>query len=310
MYRYILKRLLAAIPLTIIISLAAFFLISLSPVDPAESVLRATGIPSPTQEMIEAERVALGLDQPFFTRYFSWLGDVLHLDFGTSYVFHAPVKDLMIPAFMNTLRLALVTAFFVIVISILLGVICAVTEGTFVDKGLRMVMVAVSAMPSYWVAILLMLLLTVKYALLPTSGMEGARSYVLPVTTLSLHYLGFYFRLIRTSMIKNKVEGYVVYERACGLPEPIVTKHILMNSMQTAVSAFCMAIPALLAGTVVIENIFSWPGIGKLCVGAILQRDIPLVQAYILMISVAFVFFNLLSDVINAMMNPRLREVG
>lgn len=149
---------------------------------------------------------------------------------------------------------------------------------------------------------------SVKLDLLPTSGMDSYRSYILPVIVITVSYTGIYFRTVRSSMLSNMNEDYVLYARASGLSEKKVTLHILRNSLQVAVSIFCMAIPIVLGSTVVIENVFAWPGLGRLSVKSILSRDFPIIQAYVLMLAVTFVLFNTLSDIINAAMNPRLRK--
>ena len=163
-------------------------------------------------------------------------------------------------------------------------------------------------MPSFWVGILLMWLLSVKFNLFPTSGMEKASSVVLPAVTLSLTYISTYVRLIRNNMIKNKKENYVLYARVRGLKESTIIKHVFKNSLQTSITALGMSIPKLIAGTVVVENIFAWPGIGRLCVSAIYNRDYPVIQAYILIMAVLFVVCNLLVDVISALLDPRMRR--
>ncbi len=296
------------LPMLLIISILAFFMLNLSPVDPAEAALRAKGSPVITDEMIQQERIALGLDKPLHIQYISWLGNCFHLDFGISYTRSKPVAELILPAFINTLKLAAAGSVSVILFSVLLGVLCAVFEGTAADRVIRTFAIGIGAVPSYWVGIILILLVSVRMNLLPTSGMGSGANYVLPVAVLTISHLGFYFRLIRNSMIQNKQENYVVYERASGLPERVVIRHILKNSMQTAVSAFCMAVSGMVAGTVLVENIFAWPGMGRLCVSSILNHDYPVIQAYILIIAVVFVLFNLISDIINAAMNPKLRE--
>jgi nickel transport system permease protein len=164
-------------------------------------------------------------------------------------------------------------------------------------------------MPAYWIGTLLMWALAVKLDILPTSGKNEMVSFILPAFVLSLNYFGYYSRLVRSEMIYNTNEDYVLYGRSCGLPERVLTKHVLRNSLQTAVSAFCLAIPGLLAGTVVVENVFAWPGIGRLCVAAIFSHDIPIIQAYVLILASCFVGFNLLADIINAILNPKLRTV-
>lgn len=165
-----------------------------------------------------------------------------------------------------------------------------------------------TAIPSYWLASMMIWYFSVKLDLLPTSGMDSYQSYILPVTVITISYAGIYFRTVRSSMLSNKNEDYVLYARASGLSEHKVTLHILRNSLQVAVSIFCMAIPIILGSTVVIENVFAWPGLGRLSVKSILSRDFPVIQAYVLILAVAFVLFNTLCDILNAAMNPKLRK--
>ncbi|WP_145151534.1 nickel/cobalt ABC transporter permease [Paenibacillus xylanexedens] len=305
---YIVKRILLAIPLLIIISFITFVLINLSPLDPAVVVLQAQEVPQITDELIAQTNEALGFDQPFMIQYANWIMAVLQLDFGNSYVSGEPVWTLMGPAFLNTLELTLVSSVFIIALSILLGVICAMREGKLLDRSVRGVSFFLTAMPSYWLAAIMIWYFSVKLDLLPTSGMDSYRSYILPVIVITVSYTGIYFRTVRSSMLSNMNEDYVLYARASGLSEKKVTLHILRNSLQVAVSIFCMAIPIVLGSTVVIENVFAWPGLGRLSVKSILSRDFPIIQAYVLMLAVTFVLFNTISDIINAAMNPRLRK--
>ncbi|MGG0412602.1 nickel/cobalt ABC transporter permease [Peribacillus simplex] len=305
---YIIKRLFISIPLLLVISFLTFILINLSPLDPAEVVLQAQGVPTITDELIAQTKEELGMDKPFIIRYFDWVIAYLQLDFGISYVTGKPVWSLIGPAFLNTFKLTLVSSVVIIVLSILLGVICAMKEGKITDKSVRGFSFFLTAMPSYWLATLMIWYFSVKLDLLPTSGMESYKSYILPVIVIAVSYAGIYFRVVRSSMLSNLNEDYVLYGRACGLTERKVTMHILRNSLQVAISIFCMAIPIILGSTVVIENVFAWPGLGSLSVRAILGRDFPIIQAYVLILAVAFVLFNTISDIINAVMNPKLRN--
>ncbi|WP_440604187.1 nickel/cobalt ABC transporter permease [Bacillus sp. GB_SG_008] len=305
---YIIKRLLISIPLLLIISFLTFVLVNLSPLDPAEVVLQAQGVPKITDELIVQTKEELGLDKPFIIRYFEWVIACLQLDFGNSYVTGKPVWSLIGPAFLNTLKLTLVSSVVIIILSILLGVICALKEGKILDKSVRGFSFFLTAMPSYWLASLMIWYFSVKLDLLPTSGMDSYKSYILPVIVIAISYAGIYFRVVRSSMLSNLNEDYVLYGRACGVTERKITMHILRNSLQVAISIFCMAIPIILGSTVVIENVFAWPGLGSLSVRAILSRDFPIIQAYVLILAVAFVLFNTISDIINAVMNPRLRK--
>lgn len=305
---FIVKRILLAIPLLLIISFLTFVLINLSPLDPAVVVLQAQEVPQITDELIAQTKAELGMDQPFLIQYWNWLMACLQLDFGESYVTGNSVWSMIGPAFVNTLKLTLISSVFIILFSILLGVICAMREGKIMDKSVRGFSFLLTAIPSYWLAAMLIWYFSVKLDLLPTSGMDSAESYILPVIVITVSYVGIYFRSVRSSMLNNLNEDYVLYARASGIPERKVTMHILRNSLQVSVSIFCMAIPIVLGSTVVIENVFAWPGLGRLSVRSILSRDFPIIQAYVLILAVTFVLFNTLSDIVNAALNPKLRK--
>ncbi|WP_338533624.1 ABC transporter permease [Paenibacillus peoriae] len=305
---YMIKRILLALPLLLIISFLTFVLINLSPLDPAVVVLQAQDVPKITDELIEQTKAELGMDKPFMVQYLNWLSACLQLDFGDSYVTGKPVWSLIGPAFQNTLKLTLISSVFIILFSVILGVICAVREGTLIDKSVRGFSFFLTSLPSYWLAAIMIWYFSVKLNWLPTSGMNSYKSYILPVVVITVSYAGIYFRNVRSSMLSNLNEDYVLYGRACGLTEKKVTMHILRNSLQVSISIFCMAIPIILGSTVVIENVFAWPGLGRLTVKSILNRDFPIIQAYVLILAVTFVLFNTISDIINAVMNPRLRK--
>lgn len=305
---YIIRRILISVPLLLTISFLTFVLINLSPLDPAEVVLQAQGVPQITEELLEQTKEEFGMDKPFILRYFDWLIASLQLDFGDSYINGKPVWSLIGPAFLNTFKLTLVSSVAIIFMSILLGVNCALKEGKMIDKSVRGVSFFLTAMPSYWLASIMIWYVSVKLDLLPTSGMESYKSYILPVIVITINYAGIYFRNVRTSMLNNLNEDYVLYGRASGLSEIKITMHILRNSLQVAISIFGMSIPIIMGSTVVIENVFAWPGLGNLSVKAILSRDFPIIQAYVLILAAAFVLFNTISDIINVAMNPKLRN--
>ncbi len=305
---FIMKRLFITIPLLLVISFFTFLLMNLSPLDQAEVVLQAQGVPNISDELIAQTKVELGMDKPFIIRYFDWILSCLQLDFGNSYVTGKSVWSIIGPAFLNTFKLTFVSSVAIIMMSIFLGVICAMNEGRLLDKSVRGFSFFLTAMPSYWLASLVIWYFSVKLDLLPTSGMESYKSYILPVVVITISYAGIYFRMVRSSMLSNLYEDYVLYGRACGLKERIIIKHILRNSLQVAISIFCMAIPIILGSTVVIENVFAWPGLGSLSIKSILSRDLPVIQAYVLILAVAFVLFNTISDIVNAGMNPKLRN--
>ena len=304
---YILKRLATVIPILIGISFLSFALISLSPSNPAEVALRVNEI-VPTEEAVRAMEEQLGTNKPYIERYVTWLTDSLQGDFGNSYVNNKPVATLIGQAIPNTIKLAFVALLITIVFSVLVGILCAVYEGSFGDKLARALVFVGTAMPSFWVGLLLIWIFSVKLNLFPTSGMERPSSIVLPAITLALSYISTYVRLIRNNMVQNKHENYVYYARIRGLKETTIIKHIFKNSLQSSLTALGMSIPKLIAGTVMVENIFAWPGVGRVCVDAIFNRDFPVIQAYILLMAVLFVICNLLVDILSVAIDPRMRK--
>lgn len=307
MKNYIRKRIFSIIPILIGISFLSFIIINLSPSDPAEVALRANEV-VPINEAIHEMRDQLGLDKPFFERYTIWLGNSIKGDFGKSYVNNKPVVEEIKATLPATIYLAAVSLVITVSFSGLLGVLCAAYEDSIADKIIRAIVFLGTAMPSFWMGLLLIWMFSVKLDIFPTSGMKTISSVVLPAVTLSLSYISTYVRLIRNNMIQNKQENYVLYARVRGLKESTITKHVFKNSIQSSITALGMSIPKLIAGTFVIENIFAWPGIGRLCVTAIFNRDYPIIQAYILIMAVMFVVCNLIVDIFSVLIDPRMRR--
>ncbi len=308
MKSYIIKRLLSTIPLLVGISFISFCLINFMPTDPAEAALRVNQTPTITQEMIKDMRHQLGLDQPFFYRYFKWVADGLQGNFGLSYSNQRPVLEQIRQAFPPTLMLAGVSLLIVLIISISAGVLCAVYQDGIFDRLARAIVFFATAMPNFWVGLLFIWLFSVKLNLLPTSGMDSGSSIILPAVTLSLLYISTYMRLIRNNMVANLNENYVLYARIRGIKEGTIIRHVFKNSLHSSLAALGMSIPRMIAGTVVVENIFAWPGLGRLCVEAIFNRDFPMIQAYVLQMAVLFVISNLVVDIVISIIDPRIRR--
>ena len=313
MQKYILKRILTAIPLLLAVSFFTFVFINLIPSDPAEVALRVNQTPVISDALLEETREELGLNDPYLVRYFKWLGNSLKFDFGISYTNPLQtVESEILSAMPNTLLLALTSFALVLLVSFPIGFFCAVYKDSFFDKIMRGFIFITTAMPAYWVGLLLMWGISIKLDLLPTSGnFDGIRSLILPSITVSLSYISTFIRLIRNNMIENMNEEYVLYANVRGLRQGnILIKHILRNSLHTCVVAIGMSIPQLISGTIVVENVFAWPGLGTLCINAIFNRDYPVIQAYVLLIGVLFVVFNLLFDIIQVAIDPKLRVEG
>ncbi|AVP36113.1 ABC transporter permease [Staphylococcus felis] len=308
MTKFIFKRIALMFPLLIVVSFLTFLMAYLTDRNPAVTILHAQGAPHITPELIEATKEKYGLNQPLLIQYKDWLIQAVQLNFGTSYITGDPVSERIGPAFWNTLKLTLISSLAVITTSIILGVMSALTRGRITDRIIRSVAFFLTALPSYWVASLLIMYISVSLNLLPTSGLAGPESYVLPVLVITMTYAGIYFRNVRRSMIEQLNEDYVLYLKACGVKPFTLTLHILRNALQVAVSLFCMSIPIIMGGIVVVEYIFAWPGLGQLSIKAILEQDFPVIQAYVLIVAALFVVFNTIADIINACLNPRLRE--
>lgn len=310
MKSYIIKRMLSAVPLLLCISFLCFVFINLIPSDPAEVALRVRQTPIITEEAIAEVRAELGLDDPYLVRYAKWVWSCLHLDFGVSYT--NPSRTVLgelsrcLPA---TVILAMTSLVFVIVLSLPIGFFCAVYKDSWFDRLIRGIVFMTTAMPAYWIGLLMIWLVSIKLDLLPTSGSGSVKHLILPAFTVSLTYISTYIRLIRNNMLENMKEDYVLYANVRGLKQSnILVRHILKNSLHTCIVAIGMSVPQLMAGTIVVENVFAWPGLGKLCINSIFNRDYPVIQTYVLLIGTLFVVFNLLFDIIQCIADPRLRR--
>lgn len=307
MLRFFLKRLLFMVPILIGITIITFAIAEFSSTDPAEASIRVNGM-LPTAELIEATRQEFGLDKPFLTRYADWLSSALHGDLGLSYVTRLPVTDSILEALPATLFLALTALFIIMSVSLAAGTLSARAENSKTDWFIRGFIFFTTSMPGFWAALILIWIFSVQLNLLPTSGMRSVSSVVLPAVTLSLAYIGTYMRLIRSEMLKTAHEDWVLFARGRGLSEKRITWHMIKNSLHASLTALGMSIPKLIAGAFIIESIFAWPGIGRLCVEAVFNRDLPIIQAYVLLMATLFVFFNLVSDLLGLFLDPRQRD--
>lgn len=252
MKRYVVRRLLMAIPLLLAISFVCFCFINLIPSNPAEVALRVQQTPVITDEIIAAMEEQLGLNKPFFVRYFDWVLGCLHGDFGISYVNpKRTVAGELLRCLPATLQLAGTSFVIVVVLSIPIGFLCAVYKDGWFDKIMRGLVFVTTAMPAYWVGLLLMWGIGVKLNWLPTNGNGTWRHLILPSFTVALSYISTYIRLIRNNMLENMKQDYVLYANVRGLPQKsILVKHILKNSMHTCIVAMGMSIPQLISGTI------------------------------------------------------------
>lgn len=306
MRRYLLKRLSYLIPVMFGVSIVTFALIRLAPGDPAELILRAGGF-EPTQEEIKALREELGLNAPLPLQYIRWLVNVFSLDLGESYYTGEPVVREIFIRFPATLELAGAAIALVIVLALPAGILAALYRRAATDHLMRLIAILGASLPGFWLGLLLIYLFAVKLKLLPVMGKGGLEHLILPAVTLSFGMAATYARLLRASMLEVLGQDYITVARAKGLDEEaVVLGHALKNALLPVITMLGLSFGHLLGGTVIIETVFAWPGVGRFCLEAIFHRDYPVVQAYALFMAVVFVLANLVVDLSYRFLDPRV----
>lgn len=304
MLKYVIKRVLLAIPLILGISLIVFGLMHLAPGDPVRMLAGREA----SAEVIAAISREWGFDRPFLAQYLLWLGKVLRGDFGKSIAYNLPVAFLIKSRLPFTLKLNFWATLLGLGLAFPLGVLAAAKRETWVDYAASALALVGMSMPAFWLSMVLIIVFSVKLDLLPTSGTGDWTNYVLPATALGFSWAAGLMRMIRTSLLEVLKEDYVRTARAKGLKENVVlVHHALRNALIPIITVLGTWLAYMVVGTVIVETIFAWPGLGRLLTNALLQRDFFLVQAIILMISVAVVAANLLVDLMYSLVDPRVR---
>lgn len=306
MLRYAATRLLLLVPILLGVSLVVFILLRTGENDPALSYLRLSNIP-PTDAALEEARTALGLDKPLPAQYVDWLARAVRLDFGRSYVTGAPVTSHLLHYLPNTLYLAAVSLLLTVVLSLPLGIAGAVWKNRWPDHCTRILAYLGVSTPSFWLGFIMILLFSVKLGWLPSMGMGGFRHVIMPAVSVALMSMCINMRLIRGSMLEQMHSRSVLYARIRGVTRGrILGNHVLRNSLIPVITAMGMHIGEILGGAVVAEVVFSWPGVGRYAVSAIMNRDFPVMQCFILMMTLIFVLCNLATDLLYACIDPRI----
>jgi len=306
MISYLSKRFLFLIPLWIGISIIGFIFIQLSPGDPAEILLQKEGI-EPTPEAIEAMRSKLGLNDPPYIQYVRWLWKLIHMDIGVSYKTGEPVINELLNRLPATLELTLVSFVFIVILSLTIGLLSALKKhGIFDRVGLLMAIMGAS-IPSFWLGLLMIYLFSIKLGWFPVMGRGSVYHLVLPALTLSFGTLIVQARLLRTSLQEVLRKDFIMTALAKGIGRKrILIRHALPNAVLPLVTNLGMILGRLLGGAVIVETVFAWPGIGRLAVESILQRDYPVIQGYLLLTALIFAFINLCVDIGYRLINPRI----
>ena len=304
----LLFRLLQIIVVMVGISFITFFLTYLSPGDPVKNMYLSMG-QMPSEKVIEQTRSAMGLNDPFLTQYFRWLGNCLHGDFGTSYSLHKPVTGLLLERLGPTLKLTALSLVMMLLLSVPLGVLSALYKNSFVDYLARGLTFIGCAMPNFWVALLLMLAFCVRFTIFPViSANADFKSLFLPALTLAIAMASKYTRQVRATVLEELNQDYVTGALARGVRKSqIIWKNVFPNALLPLVTMFGLSVGSLLGGTSVVEIIFSYPGLGNLAVTAITSSDYNLIQGYVLWMALIYMVINLIVDASYLYIDPRMR---
>lgn len=304
MAAYVVRRILMLVPVMLGVSILVFLIMHLAPGDPARMML---GERAPV-EQLEALREQLGLNDPLPVQYVKWLSRVVQLDLGRSIRSNRPVLDEILSRLPATAELAFASIGLAILVGVPVGVLSAVRRNTLVDDVAMVGALAGIAMPVFWQGIMLMLIFSLTLEWLPSSGRGDWTHLVLPAITLGTSSAASITRMTRSTMLETISQDYVRTARAKGLAERIVLyRHALRNALLPIVTVIGLEFGSLMAGAVITETIFAWPGIGRLAVDAIRSQDFPLVQGVILMFAAVYALINLVVDVVYAYLDPRLQ---
>lgn len=311
MKNYMIKRLLQLIPLLLAITFLSFAMMQLAGSDVIEQKMENTGA-AVSQEVMDAARAELGLDKPFVQQYFTWLWNLLHGDMGTSYVSGKDVFSTFLSKLPATLLLTISSILLTLIVSIPLGILAAVRQNRFADYLIRACSFLGNSMPNFFVALLLMYLLSLKLGWLPVISTDiGWKSAVMPSLTLAIAMSAKYIRQIRAVVLDELNKDYVAGARARGIKfSVILRKSVLKASWVSILTLLTLSIGSLLGGTAIVESIFLWDGVGKMAVDAIEMRDYPMIQAYVMWMAIIYVLVNLTADLSYHLLDPRIRLGG
>ncbi|TCB95481.1 ABC transporter permease [Micromonospora zingiberis] len=302
MTSYILNRLLQGLIAMWVIVTIVFFLARLGG-DAAALLAPADATP----EQVEAIRVSYGLDQPVYLQYLDYLRGIVTLDLGQSVSYRQPVTDLVVPAMLNTAQLALTGFVIALVVGIALGAVAGMRAGSRYDQAVRALSVLGQSVPPFWLGMLLVLLFSITLGWLPAFGSEGFTSLILPACALAAFPLASIARLTRSSVLEIVGRDQTLFERAKGVSPAVLVAHILRNASLPVVTLAGIQLGAMFSGTIVVENLFAWPGVGQLAIQAIQARDYALIQGIVVINTLVFVALLFLVDLSYGWLDPRVR---
>ena len=305
MTKQIIKRIMGLILILLVLSFLVFGLMYLAPGDPAEKRLTSQGVVV-TKEILQAERERLGLLRPFAVRYAEWLKNILKGDFGVSFKDDLPVAPKLAKGLFNTIWLALSSLFLALAISFPLGIISAVKKGKLIDHIVRLFSFIGNSLPNFLISVLLMYLLCIKIKAFPVIADGSVKGLMLPALSLAIPMAGRFTRQIRSELLDQLKEEYVMGMKSRRVKgRYILINNVLRNSLGHILTIIGLQIGTLMGGSVVIESIFRWPGIGKLVMDSITTRDYPVIMGFVLIMGTIYVVINLIVDITYRLLDPR-----
>ena len=311
MKHYALRRLLQLIPILLAITFLSYGMMRLAGSDVVEQKMENTS-GTVSQEMMDAAREELGLDKPFIVQYFTWLGNLLHGDMGTSYVSNKPVFSTFVSKLPATLLLTFISILLTVIISIPLGIWSAVRQNKMTDYVIRTASFIGNSLPNFFVSLLLMYLFAIRLKWFPViSRGVSLQSVALPALTLAIAMSAKYLRQVRATVLDELSKDYVLGAKARGVRfSTTMRKSVLKASLVTIITLLTLSVGSLLGGTAIVESIFMWDGVGKMAVDAINMRDYPIIQAYVMWMAIIYVVVNLITDLSYRFLDPRIRLGG
>jgi peptide/nickel transport system permease protein len=304
---YIARRVLYLVPTWLGITLLAFVLFSLSPGDPAVTYFIRKFDRHPNPRELAQVRERFGLDEPLHEQYLNWVANAVQGDLGTSFTTGRPVAEELLGRFPATVELAAAGTLLAVVIAIPLGILAAVRRNSLLDQLTRAAATLAASVPSFWLALLLIIVFSVELQLLPATGRAGIESLVLPALALGIGEAALVARLARSSLLEVLGEDYIATARAKGISErAVILRHGLRNALTAVVTQVGLTFGFLLAYSAIIEVVFVWPGIGRLAVDAIFQRDLPVIQGFVVFAGTVFILINLAVDLLYLKLDPRV----
>lgn len=304
MFRYLVRRVLLSILIVWGAVTIVFFILRILPGDPVALLLGSTA----TEEMVNVAREHMGLDQPLISQYIIFLRQIMTGDFGHSFYFRVDTSSLIMQRYPWTLQLAFVSLAFALLMGLILGLVSGLRANSWIDKLINGLTLVLQNLPNFWVGLMLMRLFSSILGLLPTSGSGTPAHLILPAFSLSLGLTGLLTRLVRSGIIEVMSMDYIRTAKAKGLSNSVVIfRHAFKNMFIPIVTMIGLQLGSLLGGAVVTETVFAWPGVGRLFVDAVLNRDYSVVQATTVLVAVTFVVLNLIVDLIYAYLDPRIK---